>query len=463
GSFAAGFVGAVQIPTDLPLVFDFHTDGRVVLFTLATSLLAGIAFGLLPALRTSRGDLVPALKEGSASDGARRRLTLSNGLVVAQVAASLVLLVVAGLCLKSIGGARTIDPGFEVRNRILFNFSPSLVGYDESRSATFYRVLLERVRQQPGIESATVAHFVPLDFNSDGGNIVVEGRAAAPGKEKFQTLTSAVDEGYFRTMRTGIVRGRGFDARDTRSSVPVAIVNETFANIMWPGQDPIGRRIRYDLPDGRFMQVVGVAADGKYRQLTEARMPYVFLPFAQRQQYRATVVVAYKGDVATAIGAVRREVKALDPSMPIFEVKTMDQFLERAMMAPRLSAMLAAPTGILAAIIAAMGLYGVMAYSVSRRTREVGIRMAIGAAPLNIVRMVMRQGMTMAGIGLALGLVLALTGTCFIALLLLGVTPTDPLVFVVVPLLLAVVAAVACYIPARRAIKVDPLQALRTE
>jgi macrolide transport system ATP-binding/permease protein len=463
GSAATGVVSAVQVPTDLPLVFDFETDLRVILFTLAISVFAGIAFGLLPALRTTRGDLVPALKQGGAADFGRRRLTLSNGLVIAQVAASLVLLIVAGLCLKGIGGARTIDPGFKVANRLVFNFSPQLVGYDGTRSGRFYQLLMSRVRQLPNVEGAAVAHFVPLDFSSGGGDIVIEGRATEPGKEKFQTLASAVDEGYFETLGTRMVQGRAFDERDTASSLPVAIVNETFAKTVWPGRDPIGRRLRYDLPDGPFLEVVGVAADGKYRQLTESPRPYLFLPFAQRKQYRATVVVAYKGDMSTAVAAVRREVKAIDPAMPVFEVKTMDQFLERAMTAPRMSAMLAAPAGILAAIIAAMGLYGVMAYSVSRRTREVGIRMAIGAAPLNIVRMVMRQGMTLAGVGLVVGLALALAGTRFIEVLLFGVTPTDPLVFAGVPLLLAAVAATACYIPARRAVKIDPLRALRSE
>jgi predicted permease len=463
GSAAAGLVASAQVSTDIPLIFEFHTDLRVVLFTLGASLLAGVAFGLLPALRASRGDLVPALKDGAATGPRRRRLTLSNGLVVAQVAASLMLLIVAGLCLKSIGGARTIDPGFNTAHRVLFNFSPSLVGYDDARSARFYQVLLDRVRRLPSVEAATAAHFVPLDYNSGGGDIVIEGRATQPGKEKFQTLASTVDDQYFRTLGTPVRQGRAFTERDTSSSLPVAIVNETFARTIWPGQNPIGRRLQYDLPDGPFLEVVGVAADGKYRQLTEAPRPYLYLPFAQRHQYRATVVVTYRGDLATAVASMRREVTAIDPAMPIFEVKTMDQFLERAMMAPRMSAMLAAPAGVLAALIAALGLYGVMAYSVSRRTREVGIRMAVGAAPLNIVRMVMRQGMGLAAIGLVAGIVLALLGTRFIAILLFGVTPTDPLVFFGVPLLLAAVAALACYIPARRAIKVDPLTALRAE
>jgi hypothetical protein len=240
-------------------------------------------------------------------------------------------------------------------------------------------------------------------------------------------------------MGTPIRQGRPFDGRDTATSLPVAIVNETFARTIWPGQDPIGRRLQYDLPNGPYLQVVGVAADGKYQVLTERPQPYLFLPFAQRHQSRATMVVAYRGDLAGAVAAVRHEVKAIDAAMPIFEVKTMDQFMSRSLMSARLSAMLAAPAGLLAALIAALGLYGVMAYAVSRRTREMGIRMAIGAAPLNIVGLVMKQGLGLAAIGVAAGVLLALAGTRFISVLLFGVSPTDPLVFVAVPLLLAAV------------------------
>ena len=464
GAMASDLLGGIQVPTDIPLVLDASTDLRVVLFTIGISLLAGVAFGLLPALRATRLALVPALKDGEgAAPSGRLRFTLGHALVVGQVAASVVLLIVAGLCLKSIGGARTLDPGFRTADRVLVNFSPSLVGYDVERSARFYRQLTDRVRQLPGVRAATIAHYLPLDFSSDGLDIIVEGRAAKPGEEKVQVLCSSVDEHYFEAMGTAIRQGRAFSARDDRAAPPVAIVNETFARTMWPGQNPLGRRLRFDRPDGPMLEVVGVAADGKYRQLTESPRPYVFVPFAQRDNIRVSLLVAHRGDTGGVVAAIRREVKALDPTMPVFDVKTMEQFMGRVMLAPRLSAMLAAPAGILAALIAAIGLYGVMAYSVSRRTREVGIRVAVGAAPADIIKMVMRQGLAMAGVGIAIGLVLALAGTRLIAILLFGVTPTEPVVFVGVPLLLAAVAAVACYVPARRAVRVDPLRALRAE
>jgi macrolide transport system ATP-binding/permease protein len=461
GSVASDLIGSIQVPTDLPLVFDFRVDARVMLFTLGTSLLAGVAFGLLPALRVSRGDLVPALKSTSAPSSIGRFATLSNSLVVLQVAASLVLLIVAGLCIRSIGGARTIDPGFRTDNRLVASFSPALVGYDDERAQEFYRRLLDRLRDSPAIESASVARFVPLDFNSGGGDVVVEGRPA--NDDRVQVGASIVDDRYFHTMGTRVVRGRAFTERDNAQSLPVAIVNETMARQLWPGADAIGRRVQYDIPNGPFLEVVGIAADGKYRQLTENALPYMFLPFAQRPRGRATVVVWYRRDMASALATLRAAVKSIDPSMPIFETKSMDQHMERAMMAPRLSAALAGPAGLLAAIIAAIGLYGVMAYSVSRRTQEIGIRVAIGATPQSILSLVMRRGLVLAGVGMVAGLVIALLSTRLVSILLFGVTPTDPLVFVCVPLMLAIVAGLACYLPARRALRVDPLIALRQE
>jgi predicted permease len=463
GSMAAQYVGSIQVPTDIPIVFDFQTDARVVLFTLGISLLAGIAFGLLPALRVSRGDLVPALKSSAAHDPSHRRFTLANVLVVGQVAASLVLLIVAGLCARSIGGARTIDPGFRTDNRVIMSFSPSLLGYDDERARQFYRVLLARVRHLPSIQAATIARWVPLDFSSSGGDVIVEGRTGRKGNSKEQTLASTVDSEYFRTMGTPLRQGRAFTEHDTASSLPVAIVNEQFARQFWPGQNPIGKRVQYDIPNGPFMQVVGVAADGKYRQLAERPTPYLFVPYDQRPRPRVSMVVHYRGDLHTTLAAVRREVQSIDPNMPIFDTKTMDQFMERSMLGPRLSATVAGPAGLLAGIIAALGLYGVMAYSVSRRTQEVGIRVAIGASPQDILRLVMRQGFVLSGIGVGLGLAVSVVAGRLIAFMLFGISPTDPVVFLGVPALLVVVAAVACYVPARRALSVDPLTALRQE
>ena len=461
GSLATRLVGSFELPTDIPLVFDFGVDLRVVLFTVATSLAAGIAFGLFPALRASRGDLVPALKSGPTRATIGRRFSLTDGLVVIQVSASLVLLIVAGLSLRSIGGARTIDAGFRTEHRVRFSFSPNLVGYSDARAVEFYRALMPRIRELPSIESATIARWVPLDFEGNGGDIVVEGRSSGDGR--VQVGASTVDEEYFRCLGTKVVRGREFTARDTATSRPVVIVNETLARRVWPGQDPLGRRLQWDVPDGPFLEVVGVAADGKYRLLTESPRPYIFLPYSQHPRPRLTIVASYRGDLASTLKAFGDTVKSIDPAMPIFETKTMDQHMDRAMLAPRLSAAVAGPAGLLAALIAAIGLYGVMAYSVSRRTQEIGIRVAIGATPAAVLRLVARQGFALAGIGIAIGLVVAFLSSRVVSILLFGVTPTDPIVFVGVPLLLAIVAAVASYIPARRALRIDPLVALRQE
>ena len=461
GYLASRAMSTIRVPTDLPLVFDFHTDLRVVLFTAGMSVLAGVVFGLIPAIQASRNDLVSALKATTEPVG--RRVSLSSGLVVLQVAVSLTLLVVAGLFLKSIGGARTIDPGFRPDRLALMSLNPGLIGYDPARSATFYQMLSDRVRTLPAVESATLAHYVPLDFSSDGADLVIEGRPAEPGGHSVQSLSSVVDTDYFRTLGTRIVEGRAFDERDTAASLPAVIVNETFARRYWPGQSAIGKRVRFDTEGARWLQVVGIAEDGRYRQLVEPQRDYFFVPFSQNPKPTMTLALLARGDLTGTIAGVRREIARLDPDMPVFEVRTIDQFMERSYLAPRLCAMLIAPAGLLAVIIAAVGLYGVMAYAVSRRTREFGIRMAIGQSPRSILALVMRQGLTLTAVGAVIGLALALAAGRVVSWLLFGVSASDPAVLVGTPLLLCAVAAFASYIPARRALAVDPLVALRQE
>ena len=466
GALAMRLMSAYRIPTDLPLVMEFQTDGRVVAFALVLSVVAAVAFGLVPALRASRPDLVPALKDGapSAARGGRR-VGLTSVLVVAQVATSLVLLVAAGLFVKSVQGARTLDPGFSIGSRIVMSFNPRLQHYGQQRTATFYQRLGERVRALPMVEDATLAQYVPLDFGTNADDFLVEGRVAEPGHETTQAMYAVVDEHYFATLATRILRGRGPAAEDTAGSRRVAVVNETMARQFWPDQDPLGRRFRIAGPDEAWIEVVGVAADGKYRQLTETPRPFAYLPVSQAFRTSRTLVVHVRegADVASTVAAVRREVRAIDPAMPVFDVRTMDQFMERAYLGPKLAAYLIGPAGVLALVIAAIGLYGVMAYWVGQRTREVGIRVAIGARPSDVFRLVMGQGLTLAAIGLALGLAGAFVASRVVANLLFGVSPTDPLVFSAVPALLAAVAALASWVPARRALKVDPLVALRAE
>jgi predicted permease len=462
GAVASTLLAGFRVPTDLPLAMSFHTDLRVAGYTLGLATLAAVVFGLWPAWQLSKTDLVPALKDDGTSASRRgRRVSLSKALVVAQVAASLMILVVAGLFVRSVSGARTLDPGFDTDHRIVMSLNPGLRGLNESDTREFYRRVSEAVRAVPGVETATLAAYVPLDFSIDGGDFVVEGRDVGPGREAIQAMASSVDEHYFATLNTAIRRGRPFTARDTLDASGVAIVNETFAAMAWPGQDPVGRRLRLARADAPWLEVVGVSADGKYRQLTESPRPFVWTALAQQRASSATLVVKSGRDAGALIGEVRRAIAALDPAVPVYDVKTMDAFMERAYTGPRLAALVIGPAAICALVIAAVGLYGVLAYWVSRRTREIGVRSAIGATPSSILALVMRQGLSLALLGVALGVAGAAAVSRLVATLLFGVSATDPLVFTTVPAALLLVAAAASYIPARRAVRIDPVEALR--
>ena len=462
GALAATLLARLRVPTDLPLAFSFHTDLRVMAFTFGLATLAAVAFGLWPALQLSNNDLVPALKDDGAPTGGRaRRVRVSDVLVVGQVAASLIILVVAGLFVRSVGGARTLDPGFEVEDRIVMSVNPGIRGLADPDVRAFYRRVQETVGGVPGVEAVTLAQYVPLDFSVGGGDLIVEGREAAPGREGIQTMSSAVDEYYFSALGTPIRDGRAFSARDTADALAVAIVNETLAAMAWPGQNPIGRRIRFTGSDVRWLEVVGVSADGKYRQLTESPRPFVWTALAQQTASSATLVVRSRRDPASMLGEVRRAVASVDPAVPIYDAKTMDAFMERAYLGPRLAALVIAPAALCALVIAAVGLYGVLAYWVSRRTKEIGVRSAIGATPTDILGLVMRQGLTLTAIGLLCGLAGAFAASRAVASLLFGVSQTDPLIFAGVPAVLLFVACVASYLPARRAVAIDPVTALR--
>lgn len=462
GGAASSLLSRIRVPTDLPLELAFHTDFRVIVYTVGLATLAAVAFGLWPALQLSRTDLVPALKDdGTAATRMGRRVRVSDVLVVGQVATSLVILIVAGLFVRSVDGARTLDPGFDSDNRIVMSLNPGLRGLDAVGARAFYRRVQEAVRDVPGVDQATLAQHVPLDFSLAGGDVIVEGRDVAPGLEGIQVMTSAVDEHYFSVMNTALREGRAFTARDADDAPGVAIVNETLAATAWPGQNPLGRRIRFSGPEVRWLEVVGVSADGKYRQLTESPRPFVWTALRQQSASSATLVVKTSRDTGAMLAEVRRAVATVDPAVPVYDAKTMEAFMERAYLGPRLATLVIAPAALCALVIAAVGLYGVLAYWVSRRTREIGVRSAIGASPADILGLVMRQGLTLAAVGLVCGLAGAFLVSRVVATLLFGVSATDPLVFAGVPMLLLVVAAVASYVPARRAVGIDPVGALR--
>ncbi|HSK10957.1 MAG TPA: ABC transporter permease [Vicinamibacterales bacterium] len=466
---AARAISSVRLPTDLPIVFDVALDVRALWFTLGISLLAGVAFGLLPALGASRPDLVPALKDGDRAPGRRRRaFTLANTLVVGQVAVSLVLLVAAGLFWRSIAGSRTLDPGMQLDGRTLVSFDPSLLRYDAQRTATFYRTLMDRLRESPAVESAALAGWVPLGFQFQERGMVIHGDEgpADPGTRpgaRTTMLVNVVSPQFFETVGVALRKGRAFTDQDADATAPVAIVNETLARRAWPGRDPIGRQLRADREGAPWLTVVGVVADGKYRSLKEAPQPCLFRPFSQVPSDALTLVVRTKGGHASALAAIRREVRALEPDMPLLDVKTMDQQMAKVRFLPQAMAALAGPAAGMAILIGAIGLYGVIACSVGRRAREFGIRLAIGAQAREVVRQVMWQGMSMVGIGLGLGLVAALALSQVMRRLLVGVTATDPVVFLGAVGLLVAIGALATFLPARRASRVDPLVALRQE
>jgi putative ABC transport system permease protein len=446
-------------------VFEVTADIRVVMYTLCISVLAAVAFGLLPALRASRPDLVPMLKGGAPSISSRQRcgFTLSNALAVAQVAVSLVLLVAAGLFWRSIAGTKTIDPGLEIPQRTLVSFSPSLLRYDADRTSTFYRTLLDRVRHLPGVEHAGLGAWVPLGFQKDESTVVIQGAESRLGKDKIRAFSNIVTPGYLEALGVNVSQGRAIGDQDVSSSLPVIMVNETFVRQAWPGGTALGRSLRLDRDGAPWLTVVGVVADGKYMNLTEAPQPYILRPLAQQPRNSMTLVVNSSGGDAGTLSAIRREVQALDPAMPLLDVKTMEQQMAKPLFVPRALTALAAPAALLAVVIASVGLYGIIAYSVSRRTREIGIRLAIGAEPRRVAGEVMLQGMRIVATGLGLGALAALAAGRLLRRMLVGVAPTDPLAFASAFAVLIGVAMLASYIPAFRASRVDPITALRQD
>jgi predicted permease len=448
------------------IAFDFSPDIRALSFTLVVSVLTGVIFGLAPALQASNPDVVPVLKGETPTAGhGWRRLTLRNLLVISQVALALVVLVCGALFIKSARNARAIDPGFTTSNVLAVSMNPSLLGYTEEQSKQFYRQLVERVEALPGVESASVSSLLPLgDSASSRGPVVAEGQQEPPlGNESVNILANFVGPKHFETLQTPLLAGRDFSWRDDQSAPAVIIVNETLAARYWPGESALGHRLRVGDEKTPYREVVGVAKDSKYRSIGENPKPYMYLPIMQNYRPTLTLVARTAGDPAALVGGVRREVQALDPRLPIYDIKTMKEHMTYALWAIQMGASLSTAFGLLALLLAATGLYSVMAYSVSQRTREIGIRMALGAQASDVLKMVTRQGMTLALVGVGLGLTVTSVATRILSSLLYGVSATDLVIFVGIPMLLAAVALLACYIPARKATKVDPMVALRYE
>ena len=444
----------------------FALDSRALWFTLAVSLATGIVFGLAPAWQASNPDVVPVLKGVPETAGRRRfrRMGLRNGLVVAQVALSLMVLVCGGLFIKSFRRAQRMDPGFSNPNGLIVSLNPQLIGYDDEQARNFYRQLGERTRSVPGVEATGLARLLPLgDSSNSNGPVLKEGETLPRGSAGRVIMVNVVDGGYFQTMQIPFVEGRAFDDRDQLKTPRVVVINQRMAEMMWPGESAVGKRITVGTENPERYEVVGVVKTGMYRALAEDPKPFLYYPLAQRRPGSMSLVIRSSVDPRSLVGAIRNEVQTLDRRVPISAVKTMNDHMTYALWAPNMAATFSLAFGVVAVLLSAVGLYSVMAYVVSQRTREVGIRMALGANRAHVLKMITKQGMWLAGVGVVLGLLLALVLVRVLSSVLIGVSGYDLGIFLLVPLLLAGVALLACYLPARRATRVDPLVALRYE
>ena len=451
----------------IPLITKVEINLPVLAFTLAVSVVTGIVFGLAPALHATRPDLTESLKEGGRqSGGSASRNHLRNWLVITEVAMALVLLVSAGLMIKSVLKLRNIDPGFNAENVLTMNVWLPFAKYpnDQSR-VTFYDRLVEQLKTTPGVRSAGVTSILPLGTNFDGRSIQVEERPVAPGEEPEAELYIATP-GYIEAMEIAVRQGRSFTERDREGGPLVALVNETFAERYWPGQSAVGKRIKFPGSQSRpqpWREVVGVVKDVKQRKLDTGGTLQMYLPLAQYASSAMTLVVRTETDPAQMTAAVRTEVLAVDPDQAVFNIATMNQTLIDSIALRRFLMTLLGSFAAVALVLAAVGIYGVISYSVTQRTHEIGVRIALGATSRDVMKLVVGHGLWLALAGVGFGVAGALAATQLMASLLYSVETADPATYVSISLLLILVAVVASYIPALRALRVDPMVALRHE
>jgi predicted permease len=464
--WATRYLSTLSLGTDLPFQLDFMPDARVYLFSLGAALVTGVIVGVFPALRVARRDVSAVLHEGSrgASDGRRRQFARGT-LVVAQVAGSLVLLIVAGLFIRSLGKAQTIYLGLDPSNVLDFSLDVQQVGYREVQGRAFYRELESRLRSLPGVVSVAQAFTIPLGVMSASARINAEGHPVEAGKQPPGADYNMVSPSYFDTLRIPVHRGRSFTDADDEKAPNVAIINQTMGKQLWPDQDSIGKRFSTKGASGPFLEIVGVVQDGKYKGVVEDPQPHFYLPVSQSYVPLRTFHVRASVPPQNLSMQVQSQIRELAPGLPISEMQTMQQSLQgvNGFLFYRLGAQLTGTMGLLGLVLAVVGVYSVASYAAAQRTQEIGIRMAIGATPGDILRMVLRQGIRMVALGLLIGLAAAFAGTRLLADLFYGVTPSDPATYAAVAALLLAVALLACWIPARRATRVSPIVALRFE
>jgi predicted permease len=460
-SWLVGLASTFKLPLNVPLAFEIQIDFRVYIFTFLLSLATGLLFGLLPALQATKTDLVPALKE-EVSFGGHSRSWLKSSLIVAQVALSLILLVAGGLMIRALNKAQTVSLGFDPQRAIEVSFDLRLQGYESGQAKEFQKRLLDRVRSLPGVQYAGIADMAPVDLHFSRTSVFIEGQTLERNAKIPTAMSNRVTPGYFRAMTTRLLAGRDFTEQDDEKAPRVAIINETFARRFFPDQDPIGKRFSLGRPEAAKIEVVGVVQDGKYAGLNEDPKPFVSRPQWQSDIGSTSLIVRTGGDPQLLKTPVAGEVALLDSHIPMSN-STLVEKLALPLLPARIAAAILGGFGLLALVLAAIGIYGVISYAVSTRTYEIGVRMALGAQGADVLALVLGQGMRLTLIGVGIGLSAALVLTRLMKSLLFGISPTDPVTFAIASTVLAIVALLACYFPARRAMKVDPMVALRHE
>jgi putative ABC transport system permease protein len=450
----------------IPRANEVTLDWRVMLFTFGIAIVTGILFGIVPAIQTAKADLHETLKEGGRSGAAATKHWVRNALVVAEISMALAVLIGAGLLVKSFMQVQQVNPGFNPQGLLTMHLSLPDFKYREApQRANFYNQLINDVRALPGVQSVGAVSVLPLSGGGSSGSFRIEGRDHPQNQSLPHGARWAATPDYFKTMGIPIIRGRYFEERDSADSTPVAIIDESLAKKYWPNEDPVGKRISFEGgPNNRiWREIVGLVGHVKHSDLEgESRAQY-YLPHQQRAQSGMALVVRTSTDPNSLAGSVRGVIKALDTDLPVFRVRTMDQFVADSMTQRRFALLLIGIFAGLALLLAAIGLYGVMAYSVTQRTHELGLRMALGAQAADVLKLVVKQGMLLAMIGLGIGVVFALLLGRAMKTMLFNVSTADPMIYLAIAATLAAVALIACFIPARRATKVDPMVALRYE
>jgi predicted permease len=457
----------IEIPTDLPISLTFQMDRRALIFNVALALGSAILFGLLPAFQATRADLSAAMKSGDGVAPTSRRRWGRAVLVCGQVAVSVVLMVVATFMYRAFRQQLIAGPGYRTDHLLMMSFDPGLVRYTEPQTQQLFKQIAERARTATGVQSVALTTSVPMAADSVGSETIIpEGFQFPVGKDSATVLSARIDEFYFDTMDLPLVAGRNFTETDSSGSPQVAVINQQFAKHYWPGQDPIGKRFRFADPPNSWVQVVGVAKMSKYLFIAEPPTDFVYLPIRQKAVRRAAIIARSSGDPTALVGPLREVVHGLDPNLPIYNVRTMeDLYRMRAVSIFNVLITTVGTMGLMGLGLSIVGLYGLVAYSASRRTREIGIRMAIGADRSTVLRMMLRQGVSLAAAGLAVGLVASIGAGHVLRASFFpsGNDQRDLTALLLVAPVVVAVMFVATYLPARYASRINPTQALRHE